>query len=317
MSLLLIAGCAQDQGQKAGSKGLGGKLKIGVSGPAPDHSWTAGMWWWAKKAMALYPDVEWSFASAQNPAKQVADIEDMIVKGIDGLVILCTESAPLTPVCEKAHNQGIFILNVDRGFLKKGIADIHFEGDNRAFGRKGAQYVVDQLKGKGKVVMLEGLPCTINTERVEEAEKVFAKNKGIKVLDKQATKWTKQSALEVMETVLKKFSRIDAVYAMDDDVAEGAIQAIKEAKRDQEMFVVGGGGMKQMVKMVMDKDPLVPGDVSYPPSMFATGIHLCVAVLRDGNQEEVLKAMPTHIIMDVDLITPGNAQKYYFPESVY
>ena len=95
------------------------KVRIGVSIPAADHGWTAGVGWWAKRAMALYPDIEWSFATAATPEKQVADIEDMMNKGVDGLVILATESAPLTEVAERAHDRGIHIVNVDRGFLKR------------------------------------------------------------------------------------------------------------------------------------------------------------------------------------------------------
>src|SRR5439155_1444214 len=82
-----------------------------------DHGWTAGVGWWAKRAMTLYPDVEFVYSTAAGPEKQIADVEDMMVKGIDGLVILATESAPLTPIAKKAHEKGIFIVNVDRGFL--------------------------------------------------------------------------------------------------------------------------------------------------------------------------------------------------------
>src|SRR5947208_196540 len=81
---------------------------------------------WARRAMDLYPDIEWVYATADKPEKQTSDIEDMMVKGIDGLVILATESAPMTPIAKRAHEKGIFIVNVDRGFLPQAgpIADI-------------------------------------------------------------------------------------------------------------------------------------------------------------------------------------------------
>src|SRR3954468_10601713 len=79
------------------------KIKIGVSIPAADHGWTAGIGWGAKRAMAVHPESEWSYSPASTPEKQIADIEDMMTKGVDGVVILATESAPLTPVAKQAH----------------------------------------------------------------------------------------------------------------------------------------------------------------------------------------------------------------------
>jgi ribose transport system substrate-binding protein len=83
------------------------------------------------------------------------------------------------------------------------------------------------------------------------------------------------------------------------------------------MWILGGAGMKDVVKLVMDKDPMVPADITYPPSMIAAGIHTAVGVLRDGNKDKVMQFMPKHLMIDVELITPENAKNYYFADSVY
>ncbi len=292
------------------------KLRIGISIPAADHGWTAGVVWWAKQAQALYPEVDFALATATTPQKQISDIENMMVKGIDGLVILATESAPLTPIAKRAHERGIYIVNVDRGFLEP-VADVFLEGDNKAFGRKSAQYMVQRLGGKGKIVILEGIPCTVNTDRVEAAKEVFAQHPGIEILGQQPAMWNRQKGLEVMQTFLVKHKQIDAVWAQDDDIALGAHKAIKEAGREKEMWMLGGAGMKEVVKMVMDRHPMFPANITYPPSMIATGIHLCVSNLRDGHRAKVSQFMPRHLMIDVELITPENAKDYYFPDSVY
>jgi len=67
----------------------------------------------------------------------------------------------------------------------------------------------------------------------------------------------------------------------------------------------------------MDKDAMVPADITYPPSMIAAGIHLGASNLRDGKVKFVNQFMPKHITLDVELITPENAKDYYFPDSVY
>lgn len=294
------------------------KIKIGVSVPAASHGWTAGVGYWAKRAMELYPEIEWVYSTATTPDKQIADIEGMMTKGIDGLVVLATESAPLTPTAKRVHEQGIFIVNVDRGFLEP-VADIFLEGDNKAFGRKSAQFVAEKMKKEGRknVVILTGIPCTVDSDRVNAAMEVFKQYPEIKVLGQQPAMWNREKGLKVMENFLTKYDKIDAVWAQDDDIMMGAIQAIKEAGREKEMFILGGAGMKEAVKMVMDKNPMVPGNITYPPSMIATGIHTAVSVLRDGKKDEIMKFMPKHLLIDVELITPENAKNYYFPESVY
>ncbi|MCE9589387.1 MAG: ABC transporter substrate-binding protein [Planctomycetes bacterium] len=293
------------------------KLRIGVSIPAADHGWTAGVGWWAKRAMAVYgPNVEWRYATADKPEKQIADIEDMMSRGVDGLVILATESAPLTPIAKKAHERGIFIVNVDRGFLEP-VADIFIEGDNKAFGRKSAEFMVKKLGGKGNIVVLTGIPCTVDTDRVNAAMEVFRRSPEIKILGQQPAMWNREKGLQVMQNFLAQHKHIDAVWAQDDDIALGAMQAIKEAGREKEMWILPGAGMKDVVKMVMDKHPNFPADITYPPSMIGAGIHLAVSSLRDGKAKQIGEFMPRHLMIDVELITPENAKDFYYPESVY
>lgn len=290
--------------------------KIGVSIPAADHGWTAGVVWWAKECARLHPECDWTIATAETPEKQVADIETMMAKGVDGLVILATESAPITPVAQQAHERGIYIVNVDRGFLKP-VADVFIEGDNKAFGRKSAQFMVEKLGGKGKILVLEGIPCTVNTDRVNAALEIFKAAPGIEIVGQQAANWNRQKALEVTEVLLQKAPDVAAIWASDDDMALGAEQALREKGRDKNVWILGGAGMKDIVKRVMDKDPMYPADITYPPSMIAAGMEIASSVLTSANPKQVMRYIPQHLMIDVDLVTPENAQRFYFPESVY
>lgn len=317
--VMFLAACGggSDSSGSGGTTGTGGKkLKIGVSIPAADHGWTAGVVWWTEQATKLYPDVEWTIATAETPDKQIKDLDDMMVKEVDAIVVLATQSAPITPKAEEIQKRGILLVNVDRGFLKP-VADVFIEGDNKAFGRKSAEYMVEKMGGKGKIVILEGVACTVNTDRVESAKAVFARYPGIQILDSQAADWNREKALNVMQTLLLKHKQIDAVWAQDDDMAEGAEQAIKEAGRDKEMWMLGGAGKKEIIKRVMDGDAMFPADITYPPSMIAIGIQQAVSILRDGKREEVMKFMPRHLVIDVDMVLPDNAKNYYFPDSKY
>jgi ribose transport system substrate-binding protein len=294
----------------------GKKLKIGVSIPAADHGWTAGVKWWAVEASKLYPDVEWNIQTADGPDKQIKDLDAMMVSGVDAVVVLATESAPLTPKAKEIHERGILLINVDRGFIEP-VADVFIEGDNKAFGRKSAEYIVKRLNGQGKILIFEGIPSTVNTDRVNAAKEVFAANPGIQILDSQSGMWNQNKAFEVAETLLVKHPQVDAIWAQDDDMALGVEKALKAAGRDKNIWMLGGAGMKDIVKRVMDGDAMFPADITYPPSMIAVGIHQAVSMLRDGKLAEIKKFMPKHIMIDVELITPENAKDYYFPDSVF
>ncbi|MDD3930326.1 MAG: LacI family transcriptional regulator, partial [Sphaerochaeta sp.] len=85
--------------------------KIGIAVPSPDHGWTGGIGWWADKAVKelqeQYPGkYEFKVLHADGYAKQISDVEDLMVWGMDYLVILPHESAPLTPVVKEAHASG-------------------------------------------------------------------------------------------------------------------------------------------------------------------------------------------------------------------
>jgi ribose transport system substrate-binding protein len=322
-------GCAGGNEQK--------KIKIGVSVPAADHGWTAGVGYWAETEMKKYPEIEWVYSTANEPGKQTSDIEDMMTQNVNGLVLLATEPNAIATVARKVKDRGIFLVSVDRGSdTLTPVVDVFLEGDNRAFGEKSAAYIVDRLKGKGKIVILRGIPSSVDTDRYNAAMEVFNANKGIEVLSAQPGMWNQQKALEVMQSYLASYPKIDAVWASDDDMALGAEKAIKEAGRMNQMWILGGAGMKDIVKRVMDNDPIYPADITYPPAMIAAGIDIAVAQLKEGNIAAAAGKTPEHlgvtkeqleeaakqetlkrVTIDVFLITPENASKFYFPESVF
>ena len=94
------------------------KYKIGVSVPSADHGWTAGLLWWANKAVAdietQEKDIEFYVVAASSGTKQVGDVEDLMIKGIDALVILPHNPATLQKVIDEAYASGIYTVAVDR-----------------------------------------------------------------------------------------------------------------------------------------------------------------------------------------------------------
>ncbi len=295
------------------------KYKIGVSVPSADHGWTAGLLWWAKKAaddLGKKDDqLEFFVVAASSGTKQVGDVEDLMIKGIDALVILPHNPATLQKVIEEAYAEGIYTVVVDRE-LATPAQHVFIAGDNPGLGRVGGEWLAAEMNGEGKVVVIEGMQIPINKQRVDAFNAVMAEHSDIAILDSQPADWSTQKALAVMENFLQKHPAIDAVWCQDDDMLKGVLQAIKESGRTDIKTVLGGAGSKDIIKMIIDGDPVVRSTVTYSPSMVASGIALAVAGVKDETMGD-LYHKPTRVILGAELVVKENAESFYFPDAAF
>jgi ribose transport system substrate-binding protein len=303
LMLAPAAGSAQEQ------------VKLGVSIPAATHGWAGGLNWHAQQAEERleeqYSNLDIVIVTARDAGSQANDLEDLLsIHNIDGLVILPFESAPLTDPVREVKNQDKFVTVVDRGLTDPSIQDVYVAGNNPQMGRISAQYIEEKLGGKGNIVVLRGIPTVIDNQRVDAFMEEI-KGSDINVLGMQYANWNRDDGFKVMQDFLARFPEIDAVWAQDDDIALGVMEAVMQAGREDEMFIVGGAGMKDMVKRVMDGDKLIPVDVTYPPSMIADAMEITAKHLVEETPVE------KEYIIESVLVTPENAQEYYFPDSPF
>lgn len=253
---------------------------IGVSIPAATHGWTGGVNYHAEEAKKrleeLYPDIEITISTAGTAGEQANDLEDLVsLRNIDALVVLPFESGPLTDPVRRVKESGVFVTVVDRGLTEEGIQDLYVAGNNHELGRVSGEYIRERLDDQGDIVVLRGIPTVIDDERVQGFQEAIEGSE-VNILDMQHANWNRDDGFEVMQDYLSRFDNIDAVWAQDDDIALGVIEAVRQADREDELFIVGGAGMKDIIKRVMDGDELVPVDVLYPPAMIATAMDLTV-----------------------------------------
>ncbi|WP_366657617.1 substrate-binding domain-containing protein [Fodinicurvata sp. EGI_FJ10296] len=290
-------------------------VTIGVSIPAATHGWTGGVNYHANQAAealeAKYDGLEIVLVTAGSASEQANSLEDLlIVHEIDALVVLPFESDPLTDPVRQVADQGVFVTVVDRGLAEDGIEDIYVAGNNPEMGRISAEYMIDALDGSGEIVVLRGIPTVIDDQRVE-AFMGEIEDTDIEVLGMEYANWNRDDGFEVMQDFLSRFDNIDAVWAQDDDIAIGVIEAVRQAEREDEMFIVGGAGMKEIIQRVMEGDDLTPVNVLYPPAMIATAME--VTALHFYTNAPVLG----EYILGSPLITQENAEQYYFPDSPF
>lgn len=290
-------------------------IVIGVSIPAATHGWAGGMNFHAQQTVErleeTYPQLDFVLTAASDAGAQVNDIEDMVAtRGIDALVVLPFESDPLTPPIQSVAANGTWVTVVDRGLAVEGVEDLYVAGDNPGFGRVSGEFMVEQMPDGGDIVVLRGIPTTIDNERVEGFEQAI-EGSGINILDMEHGNWNRDDSFNVMQDFLQKHDQIDAVWASDDDMAVGVLAAIEAAGREDIQFVLGGAGMKEMVKRVMDGDEMIPADVTYPPAMIATAIEMTAVGLVSN-----APVSGTFTIGSV-LITQENAEQFYYPDSPF
>jgi ribose transport system substrate-binding protein len=298
--------------------------KIGVSMPSATHGWMGNANWWAQRAEKDWEardksvQIELKFSGTVN--QQVSDIEDLMVKKVDALVVFPHDTS-VTSIVEKAFDAGIYVVVLDRGVSKEGIYDIYITNDDEAYTRKGMEWLAKQMGYKGNLLLISGVPSPIDTIRTDTIKEVCKKYPNIKILDVQPGDWNKQKSLSVMENYLQKYKQIDAVYTADDDMMLGAMQAYKESGRKDIKFFLGGGCLKNVIKEIMDdSNPLVKADVTYSPSVIAVSISYAVLGVKGEKLNPYIyqvRAMPRRIILPAELVTRANAKDFYVPEAPF
>tara|TARA_B000000460_G_scaffold59838_2_gene40097 strand:- start:3691 stop:4638 length:948 start_codon:yes stop_codon:yes gene_type:complete len=292
-----------------------GAQTIGVSIPAATHGWTGGLNFHAEETKnrleAANPSLRIVLLTANSASEQANDLEDLIaIHNIDALVVLPFESAPLTGPVQNVKRQGVFITVVDRGLSEPNIQDVYVAGNNAEMGRVSANYMKQRLSAGDNIVILRGIPTVIDDQRFNGFMSELD-GSGINILDDQYANWNRDDGFTVMQDFLSRFPDIDAVWAQDDDIAIGVIQAVRQARRQDELFIVGGGGMKDIVRRVMAGDALTPVDVLYPPSMIATAMELTALKFISN------APISGEYILGSPLITPENAEQFYYPDSPF
>jgi ribose transport system substrate-binding protein len=292
-------------------------VNLGVSIPAATHSFMGGINYWANQAKkdleAANKDLKITIRTAANATEQANQLQDLsTVNKINALVVFPFESAALTRPVANVKAKGAYITVVDRGLTDTSAQDAYVAGDNTAFGRIPAEYIVKALNGKGNVVALRGIPTTLDTERMDAFNAVLKDHPDVKLLDAKFANWNRDDAYKVTQDFLTRFKEIDAIWAADDDMAFGARRAIDQAGRKDIKVIFGGAGAKDMVKVILDgSDPRIQGNVSYSPKFIYDAIKLTAEARLKG------EALPATTIIPSVLIEKGNAKDFYHPDSPF
>lgn len=241
---LLLTGCGGGAKQEAAKKTV-----IGLSISTLNNPFFVDLRDGAKAA-ADANGMELVVMDAQDDAsKQLANIENMIQQKVSVIIVNPVDSKAIVPAIEAANKANIPVITVDRGAAGgKVVAAI--ASDNVAGGKMAGKYIVEKLGAKGKVVELEGIPGTsAANDRGKGFNEEAKAAAGISIVAKQPADFDRAKGMKVMENILQANPEINAVFAHNDEMALGALEAIKAAKRTGVM-VVGFDATPDAVKAV-------------------------------------------------------------------
>ncbi|MDO7975896.1 ribose ABC transporter substrate-binding protein RbsB [Oceanotoga sp. DSM 15011] len=227
-----------------------------------------------------------------NPAKQLNDIEDMIQRKVDLIIINPTDSDAIASSVEEANDANIPVITVDRG-SNGGKVLLHIASDNIAGGAMAAEFIAEKLNQKGKVIELVGIPGTSAArDRGAGFDQGISKYKDIKVVARQTANFNRAEGLVVMENLLQSNPDVNAVFAQNDEMALGAIEALKSAGKLKNVVVVGFDAVPDAVKSVQNKE--MAATIAQQPEKMG-GLAVTKAV-------EYLNTMTVYFPVDLKLV---------------
>lgn len=233
--------------------------------------------------------------------KQFEQIDNFIAAGVELIVITPGDPVAIEPAVARAQAAGIKVLAVDTGVAN---ADIIVTTDNVKAGAIACQFIVDQLKGTGDVIIQNGPQNSAVIDRVKGCKKVFAANSGINVLaDNQDGKSSREGGMAVMLSDLTRFPKIDGVFACCDPQALGSDLAAKQLGRDG-IVITSVDGAPDIVE-ALKSDTLVQASASQDPyGMAQLAVKLGYDLINDKVPENKL------ILVEPKLVTRENVNEY-------
>ncbi|MCR6095440.1 ribose ABC transporter substrate-binding protein RbsB [Salipaludibacillus agaradhaerens] len=224
-------------------------------------------------------------------SKQVNDVEDLIQQGVDVILINPTDSSAVVSAVELANAENIPVITVDRG-ADGGEVVAHIASDNIAGGEMAGELLVELVGEGAEVAELEGIPgSSAARERGEGFNNIATES--LDVVTSQTANFDRAEGLSVMENILQGNPDIEGVFAHNDEMALGALEAIEASGRD--VVVIGFDATDDAVTAV--ENGRLAGTVAQQPIMIGESAVQAAFDLLSG--EDVEDFIP----VDLELVT--------------
>lgn len=253
-----------------------------------------------RDAVAKQGTMRFEYSDAEGQTSLlIRHIDQFIDKKVDVLVVGTNDEKAVVPVVRKAYQAGVKVIVLDRGIQGR---DYHtfINSDNQEIGRLGAEAVAGQIKGKGLVLLFEGIKTADVTQlRTKGFMGEMAKHPGIKVI-KRTGNYLRKDALLEMEKLLAQGIRVDAIFAQSDSMLSGARMAMEAKNIDPRSVVSVGCDYTSEARDAIRKGTQT-ASILFPLGGFKT-VEVAQKLLVN---EPVAK----HVVNPVKLVTRDNVEQ--------
>ncbi len=229
--------------------------------------------------------------SQNDPAKELANVEDLTVRKVSAILVNPTDSAAVGNAIMLANKAGIPVLTLDRG-ANVGEVKAHIASDNIAGGKMAGDFIASKLGKNIDVIQLEGIAGTSAARDRGEGFAQAVKANGFKVLASQPADFDRTKGLNVMENLLAAHPDVKAVFAQNDEMALGALRATQAAGKN--VLIVGFDGTDDGKAAV--KSGKLGATVAQQPALIgAIGVETADKVLK-GEAVEKYIPVPLQVV---------------------
>jgi ribose transport system substrate-binding protein len=234
--------------------------------------------------------------------KQFTQMDNFTAAGTDIVMINAVDPKAIEPSVKRAQAGGMVVAAFD---VAAAGADVTVMTDNVKAGELACQYIADHLKGKGDVLIVNGPQVSSITDRVKGCKNVFYKFPDIKVLsDDQNAQGSREGGFSVGQSLLTRFPKIDAVFAINDPTAIGINLAAKQLNRN-EFIITAVDGAPDIETELKSGNSLIKASASQDPYvMAAQSYELAVGIVNGKKPEKNV------ILLEPKLITADNIKDY-------
>ncbi|MDO9758823.1 ribose ABC transporter substrate-binding protein RbsB [Glaesserella parasuis] len=229
--------------------------------------------------------------SQNDPAKELSNVEDVTVRGAKVLLINPTDSEAVGTAVAVANKKNIPVITLDRG-ANKGNVVSHIASDNVAGGKMAGDFIAEKVGKNAKVIQLEGIAGTSAARKRGEGFKQAVEANQFELLASQPADFDRTKGLNVMENLLASHGSAKAVFAQNDEMALGALRAIKASGKN--ILVVGFDGTDDAVKAV-NGGQLAATIAQQPEKIGELGVEVADKVLK-GEKVEAQIPVPLKVI---------------------
>ncbi len=233
--------------------------------------------------------------------RQIGIVENLISRKYGALVIAPADSKKLIPVCKKALDRGIHVINIDNPFHQETLAEhglsIPFVGsDNKAGAAMAGEYIRRKLNGRGKAVIIEGIRGVENADlRKEGFIEALTAEGDIEIAARETANWHSDEAFAVMAKIVQeRGAGVDAVLCANDNMALGVIQALDQAGLAGKVLIGAYDNIEE-ARLAMRNKMMHATIEQHPELMGAFGVDLAAAALA-GKTPPAYKATPLDLV---------------------